>query len=421
MFLGALPFLAFNVKARGSSVTQNARLSVSELSHKAAYLKSALDGREATVAFVDLTHSKRDQVARPLAKFALAIIHSADPKISSWRFYPCILLIAGGFFVAPRTTRRWMLFFFVGGLIGWLESALTVNAGGWIHHTVLFWINWYCCAALGAAVLALQAGNSSRIAVLATAAVLGILGTRGEIAAYANLIRFGPWLPWTNADRALAGYLEEHRVKRVIATDWGIAFPVEVESDNRIVVLERSFALNDGQFGSREFAACAWPRCAIVSRPLPIAMFQKAATVLVSSMRIQHMTETAPAIIYDTHGFPSYSVFGVNAAHRPPPQNEPDFAKPGFLLTSAPSAPIASEDGLAEAELCWQAPDARVVEVHVGKPDGPLFARSTGPGRSRTGHWVSDNMQFFLQDVTGAKPLTPENTVGRITISVRFE
>ena len=53
----------------------------------------------------------------------------------------------------------------------------------------------------------------------------------------------------------------------------------------------------------------------------------------------------------------------------------------------------------------------------VDAPDGPLFARS-GPGifSQKTGHWVRDGTKFYLQNVSRALPLTPENTIAVVTL-----
>jgi hypothetical protein len=57
------------------------------------------------------------------------------------------------------------------------------------------------------------------------------------------------------------------------------------------------------------------------------------------------------------------------------------------------------------------------VEVHVGAPDGLLFAR-TGPGRftQATGEWVRDGTTFYLQNVSKGLPLVAENTIATVTL-----
>jgi hypothetical protein len=66
---------------------------------------------------------------------------------------------------------------------------------------------------------------------------------------------------------------------------------------------------------------------------------------------------------------------------------------------------------LGATTLHWNAPGAQSVEVHIGSPNGPLFAAGGNSGSADTGNWVGDGMTFYLQDVTGGKPLTQANTL----------
>jgi hypothetical protein len=69
-------------------------------------------------------------------------------------------------------------------------------------------------------------------------------------------------------------------------------------------------------------------------------------------------------------------------------------------------------------ELVWTINPPRMCEVHVSAPDGKLFATASTSGSSKTEKWVRDGMTFFLQDVSGGKPLTGENTVAQVTVQV---
>jgi hypothetical protein len=63
------------------------------------------------------------------------------------------------------------------------------------------------------------------------------------------------------------------------------------------------------------------------------------------------------------------------------------------------------------ATLTWKAPNAQIIEIRVGSPSGPLFTEFASKGSATTGAWVADGMTFYLQDVTGGKPLTADNTL----------
>lgn len=114
-----------------------------------------------------------------------------------------------------------------------------------------------------------------------------------------------------------------------------------------------------------------------------------------------HLTTTAPPSGY----FGGYAT-GTN-----------DTA--AFLSASPNPAPPADSTGLVQVTLTWGAPSASQVEIHVGGPGGVLMAGGGASGSTTTGVWVSNGMQFYLQDVSGGKPLTSENTLAKVTVIVR--
>ena len=91
-------------------------------------------------------------------------------------------------------------------------------------------------------------------------------------------------------------------------------------------------------------------------------------------------------------------------------------------ITADPN-PIRICDGTAvgATRLSWTSVGTSQVEVHVGSPDGVLFAQTAPTANAETGKWVINGMTFFLQDVSGGKPLTAENTLATTTVQVTAE
>ena len=88
--------------------------------------------------------------------------------------------------------------------------------------------------------------------------------------------------------------------------------------------------------------------------------------------------------------------------------------------------PVPVEDGVqyGMTTLSWNAPGVAVVEVHIGSPSGPVFATSgwdgnANNGSAQTGLWVADGMTFYLQDISGGKPLTAANTLATVVIHLK--
>jgi Bacterial Ig-like domain (group 3) len=82
------------------------------------------------------------------------------------------------------------------------------------------------------------------------------------------------------------------------------------------------------------------------------------------------------------------------------------------LLTAVPNPLVVfAPANVGVTTLTWSAPSAGSVEVHVGSPDGPLFAAGGPSGSAATGLWAIDGMVLYLQDTTGGKLLVAENTL----------
>lgn len=89
-------------------------------------------------------------------------------------------------------------------------------------------------------------------------------------------------------------------------------------------------------------------------------------------------------------------------------------------LTASPNPiPVAGSAEFGMTTLRWNAPGAETVEVHVDRPDGPLFVRAGYRESGQTGPWVSDGTTFYLQDVSGDKPLTAENTLATLVLHLQ--
>jgi uncharacterized protein (TIGR03437 family) len=90
------------------------------------------------------------------------------------------------------------------------------------------------------------------------------------------------------------------------------------------------------------------------------------------------------------------------------------------FISNPDPIPVVNGQTYASTTLSWYAPDSvTAVEVHVGSPSGPLFAAGQQNGSAQTGTWVSNGLAFYLQDVTGGKPLTSDNTLAVYT--ARFQ
>lgn len=91
----------------------------------------------------------------------------------------------------------------------------------------------------------------------------------------------------------------------------------------------------------------------------------------------------------------------------PAPGNAPS-------LTASPNPIPVTVAADRATTISWNAPQASYIEIHIGSPNGPLFATSGNHGLAQTGPWVTDGTTFYLQDVTGGKTLTADNTLATL-------
>jgi hypothetical protein len=115
------------------------------------------------------------------------------------------------------------------------------------------------------------------------------------------------------------------------------------------------------------------------------------------------------------------STSNSNSTPAPGATSTPKGAKSGATgtLTAAPNPiQVCDGTGLGITGLSWNFTGAKMVEVHVGTPDGQLLITAGGPGIKSTGKWVGAGTTFYLQDVTNGLPLTADNTIATVTVNV---
>jgi parallel beta-helix repeat protein len=92
----------------------------------------------------------------------------------------------------------------------------------------------------------------------------------------------------------------------------------------------------------------------------------------------------------------------------------------GPSMTANPNPiTVAGNAIVGSTTISWNAPDAQVIEIHIGSPDGTLLTQQLNRGAIQTGTWVSDGLTFYLQDVTGGKPLTSDYTLATLVVHLQ--
>jgi Ferritin-like domain len=119
--------------------------------------------------------------------------------------------------------------------------------------------------------------------------------------------------------------------------------------------------------------------------------------------------------------FPSgvNGIFNTSSGTAATSDNNSGSSTGGGVISASPNPAVKTANGDAMTTISWSAPSTVTsVQVTIGSPTGPLFAAGGPTGSLATGPWVSNNLVFYLQDVSGGKPLTAANTLGTVTVAV---
>jgi glucose/arabinose dehydrogenase len=88
---------------------------------------------------------------------------------------------------------------------------------------------------------------------------------------------------------------------------------------------------------------------------------------------------------------------------------------PTGSITANPNPFIIDNTGLGQTTLSWTSNGTTTVQVHINAPNGAMFAGGDpGTFSLATGHWVTDGMTFYLQNVSNGLPLTAANTLATV-------
>jgi hypothetical protein len=99
--------------------------------------------------------------------------------------------------------------------------------------------------------------------------------------------------------------------------------------------------------------------------------------------------------------------------------NAPCPALEAFLSASPNPIPVSGASMLGMTMITWMAPGAESVEIRIGSPNGVLFASGGNRGSAQTGPWVPDGITLYLQDVSGGKALTADNTLATVVVRLQ--
>jgi 4-amino-4-deoxy-L-arabinose transferase-like glycosyltransferase len=318
--LGALPLIIYNYKRSLSTFRSNVSYETGDIPGKARLLLATADSRG---LFSWLTYedwqTRNPQPPKGLMQTASARISAiaGHPRhnLTLWAFYLALLLAP----LARGNALRAILFALIAMLVAWLQMAVTVNAGGSVHHAILLWPFPQMAIAVSFASASRRlraAGIPALAVVLATMMVSGALVTNEY---FALAIRNGGGQNWTDAVFRLSDYLKAVSSDYVFCVDWGILDSLRLLNRGSLRV-----RMGTDPISRRELTAAdteylrqmiSGPGNVFINHTRDFEFFEGVNNKLVDYAAGAGFTRQIMAVIPDSNGRPVYEVyhFGTRA------------------------------------------------------------------------------------------------------------
>jgi hypothetical protein len=316
--LGALPFAVYNIQTNFATFRQNSAWTLSELRGKALLLRVTLDG---SGLFGFLVHEDY-QVENPIA--AQSALDRAAYWVSDtaglrqgWLPYALAAALVALPFLWKTQARRPMLFALIVLAVAWFQMAITKNAGGSVHHTVLLWPFPHMIVAVAAAELSRRTRWAAAPIVLVAAANLLVIDQY-----YVQARRNGGAGNWSDACFPLAERLAAMKPDAVFLADWGFFDTLRLLSRGS---LRLDWAL---EFGNDRHVA-RWlemPGAVFVAHSPGSESFEgRRAQLLEMSEKLGYRRELL-SVIHDRNRRPRFEIYRFTAPHttvKAPPEGTP--------------------------------------------------------------------------------------------------
>jgi hypothetical protein len=220
--LGSLPLIVYNVDNNWETF-RNHRYELNAISGKAELLAGTADASAMFGWLVD------ENWKTPVPHQPKGWIQSATVKISALAGHPRRNLMLYGFalalLLAPLARGhelRAILFALIVMVVGWLQMAITVNAGGSVHHAILLWPLPEMAIGVSLAAASRRLGRAGIPAVTAVTGVLVVSSLLVTNEYFKMMNRNGGGMNWTDAIFGLSDYLKRVQATGVYSMDWGI-------------------------------------------------------------------------------------------------------------------------------------------------------------------------------------------------------
>ena len=304
MLAGALPLVIYNVARPLETLRSNAHMSQMELPHKTDILEQTMDGYVmfGFLTAVD-TGPQPGEPKRWYQSLSLAMSRWTGQPRHNAMLWTAIASVASLAFLFRSPARQPILFGVIACAATWLPMLLTAGAGAAAHHVILLWPFHLLPIA------AVLARIPMAPAALVTAVLCGSnLAVTNQY--YADLIRNGPTVRWTDAMDPLHRYLTDLHAQQIVAADWGFMETMNLLSEGQLPMA--------GADTSSDQAVNALLRDSqnvFVAHAPGLAYQPEERAALEDAARRENYQEEPLITIHDRNGRPTFDVFRFRKLH----------------------------------------------------------------------------------------------------------
>jgi hypothetical protein len=308
MLAGSLPLVIYNVARPLETLRSNAHLSQMELPHKTLILEQTMDGY---VMFGFLTAvDAGPQPGEPKRWY-----QTLSLAASRWTGYPhqnAMLWAAIASVLALAFLWKWLwnsqarapiLFGLIACAATWLPMLLTEGAGAAAHHVILLWP--FHLLPIAAVLARIPAAPAALVTALLCGSNLAVTNQY-----YADLIRNGPALRWTDAMDPLERYLTDLHAPQIVAADWGFGETMNLLSEG-----ELPMAFADTSSDQAVNALLRDPQNVFVAHSPGLAYQPGERAALEDAAGRENYQEEPLTTIHDRNGRPTFDVFRFRKLH----------------------------------------------------------------------------------------------------------
>ena len=223
LFVGAAPLIVYNVDHPFATFQGNVRYSTESIETKLRVMYHTLAGSGLFGWLTSIDPPPRTGVPTNA-------VDRASVWLANWTNFPTrtiMPIVLLGSLLASYVSRktpsgRFLQFLFITMSASWLQMAFNAGTGGAVHHAILLWPLPHIAVGIMLGLLAESHHRKYSVAALMTSVVLLVSGLLVTNTYYAQLVRNGPTVQWTESSRDLTEILIAAKPSTIFVADWGV-------------------------------------------------------------------------------------------------------------------------------------------------------------------------------------------------------